>query len=73
MATRRRFTGEEDEKIMDFLCGKVRLATGNAIWREAEALDVGLLLDTKILLKMHCSCPFIYLIPRLYQAAVGRH
>ena len=37
------------EKIMDYLCGKVRLATGNAIWREAEALDVGLLLDTKIL------------------------
>ena len=28
---------------MDYLSGKVRLATGNAIWKEAEALEVGLL------------------------------
>ena len=49
MTTRRRFTWEEDEKIMDYLSGKVSLATGNAIWKEAEALEVGLLLDTKIL------------------------
>ena len=49
MTTRRRFTWEEDENIMDYLSGKVRLATGNAIWKEAEALEVGLLLDTKIL------------------------
>ena len=34
---------------MDYLSGKVRLATGNAIWKEAEALEVGLLLDTNIL------------------------
>ena len=34
---------------MNYLSGNVRLATGNAIWKAAEALEVGLLLDTKIL------------------------
>ena len=47
--TRRRFPEEEDEKIMNHLSGKVRLATGNVEWREAEASEVAILLDTKTL------------------------
>ena len=58
---------------MDYLSGKVRLATGNAIWKEAEALEVGLLLDTKFFKKCIVLDHFKYLIARLYQAAVGRH
>ena len=47
--TRRTFPEEEDEKIMDHLSGKVRLATGNVEWREAEASEVAILLDTNTL------------------------